>query len=150
MLNSAKFVEREKWIKEQADILDQLAAGGLSAILRDPLQIDRVHAKLQTFGKPAPDGLVSNVAQAMIVLTRGPASGGLNARLEREQYVMDYRGCEITWPRVRIDSSRWTVNIVSSSFGLMAKLGGRVVIHDGVSIKAAVARARRYIDGAFR
>ena len=67
-------------------------------------------------------------------------------RLQQGGYVLDYKGCEISWPEVRLDASRWTVNLSSNDRGLLAKLGGCVVIDDFKSLENAIAKARRHVD----
>ncbi len=146
MLNSTEALQRENAIKEQADELDRLAVAGMTEILRDPLRIDRVYFALQALGKRAPDSLVSNVAQALEVHTRQPRAEAAPIRLEHGQYVMDYRGCVFTWPKVPMFSGRWTINIASNNPGLLAKLGGCVVINDHGSIESAIAQAQRHVD----
>jgi hypothetical protein len=58
-----------------------------------------------------------------------------------------YKGCVITYPKIRIDASRWTVNLGSNDPRLLAKLGGRiVVINDHISLEGAIAKAKCQVD----
>jgi DNA-binding XRE family transcriptional regulator len=146
MLTPAETKKRQQAIESQADELDQLANSGLREILRDRGHVEAVFSELIRLGTKAPDSLVSNVAQAFAIFERGPAPAESEARLEQGGYVLDYRGCVIIWPKVRRDSSRWTVNLVSENPALLAKLGGCVVIDDFYSLDNAIAKARRYVD----
>ena len=61
--------------------------------------------------------------------------------------MIEYRGCLITYPLIRFDSSRWTVNVASDDWHLQAKIGnGSVVIVDYDSLDGAVAKAKAYVD----
>jgi hypothetical protein len=146
ILNPMEAAERENAIKAQADELDRLAKAGLPAILRDPLQIDRVYFSLHALGKMAPEPLVSNVAHALVVLTKEPLPATFAARREGRDFVLDYKGCVITWPEVPMFGGQWTVNVASNSPALLNRLGGNVVINDFVSIEDAVAKAQRHVD----
>ena len=145
-LDPAEVSERQRAIEAQADELDRIAASGLQAIIRDQPLIEGVFARLIALGTRAPDRLVSNVAQALVVFERDRRPIEPQARLEQGGYVLDYKGCEITWPKVRRDASRWTVNVSSNDRGLLAKLGGCVVIDDFTSLENAIAKARRHVD----
>jgi len=146
LLDPAEVTERQRTIEAQADELDRIAASGLQAIIRDQPLIEGVFARLIALGTRAPDRLVSNVAQALVVFERDRRPVEPQARLEQGGYVLDYRDCEITWPKVRRDASRWTVNVSSNDRGLLAKLGGCVVIDDFTSLENAIAKARRHVD----
>ena len=124
-------------IEAQADELARIARSGLDNIIRDQLLIEAVFA---------PDALVHSVAEAFVVHEKDRSRVETAPRLEPGGYVLDYRGCEITWPRTRIDSSRWTVNLCSNDPRLFAKLGGNVVIDDFASLENAIAKARRRVD----
>ena len=58
----------------------------------------------------------------------------------------EYKGCVITYPSIPIFSGRWTVNVASNNPGLLAKLGGNVVINSHVSLEEAIKEAKRLID----
>lgn len=61
--------------------------------------------------------------------------------------MVDYKGYEVTDPPTPIFPNKFTVNLCSNNRHLFNKLGGRnVVIDDHASIKAAVAKAKRYVD----
>jgi hypothetical protein len=145
MLSPSEVKTRQQAIEGQADELERIAGSGLQANIRDQLLIEGVFAKLLALGTKAPDSLVSNVAQALVVFERGRTQAEREARLEQGGYVLDYRGCEITWPEVCRDGSRWTVNLASNNRTLLANLGGNVVIDDHVSLENAIAKARRRV-----
>jgi hypothetical protein len=59
----------------------------------------------------------------------------------------EYKGYVISYPRVRIDSARWTVNLASNSSHLQAKLGPSAeVFNDPHSLDGAIAQAKRRVD----
>jgi hypothetical protein len=62
---------------------------------------------------------------------------------------IEYKGCVITYPRPRMDSSRWTVNVASNDPHLLTKLGGVVVINDFESLDGAIVKAKRHVDGLY-
>ena len=37
------------------------------------------------------------------------------------QKTLDYRGCVIAWPEIRIDGARWTVNLASDNPSLIGR-----------------------------
>ncbi|MGO9985428.1 MAG: helix-turn-helix transcriptional regulator [Rhodomicrobium sp.] len=138
---------RQNEIENQANELDRLAGCGLEIIIRDQLLIEGVFSKLLALGTRAPDPLISNVHQALVVFERNQTSTEPEARLEPGGYVLDYKGYEITYPPIPMFSNVWTVNLCSNSRPLLNKLGGRtVVIDDHVSIGNAIAKAKRYVD----
>ena len=57
-----------------------------------------------------------------------------------------YNGYVITYPKIRLTSAKWDVNIASDNPNLMAKLQGKTVFDDGSSLEAAIAKAQQYID----
>jgi hypothetical protein len=61
---------------------------------------------------------------------------------------LNFRGFTITYPRVRIDSARWTVNLASNSPRLLAMLSGgqAEVFNDHHSLEATIAQAKRRVD----
>jgi hypothetical protein len=143
----AQAKERRQAIEAQADELELLAGSGLSAILRDQLQIEGVFSKLLALGTRAPDSLVRNVAQAFVVFEHDRTPIGSEPRLEQGGYVIDYKGYEITYTPVPMFPNRWTVNLCSNNPHLLNRLGGRaIVVDDHTSLKAAIAKAMRYVD----
>jgi DNA-binding transcriptional regulator YiaG len=147
LLDPSEVQKRQRAIEGQADELDRLAGSGLQAIIRDQLLIEGVFAKLMALGTRAPDSLVSNVHQALVVFERNQTPIEPEARLEQGGYVLDYKGYEITYPPIRRDTSGWTVNLCSNNPHLFNKLGGRnIVISDHASLEAAIAKARRHVD----
>jgi hypothetical protein len=56
---------------------------------------------------------------------------------------LDYRGCVITWPEIRIDGARWTVNLASDNPSL---LGRSCVFNDHTSLEGAIQQAKRHVD----
>lgn len=146
MLTPAEAQERQVAIEAQADALERIAKSGLAAIVRDPQQVETIFAELRRLGTKAPDTLVSAIAHAFVIFERGPLPGDSEPRLEAGGYVMEYRGCVITWPKTPIDAARFTVNVASENPHLLARLGGCLVINDPRSIDNAIAKARRQID----
>jgi hypothetical protein len=146
LLDASQAKKRQQAIEDQADEIDRIAGSGLQAIIRNQLLIEGVFSKLIALGTRAPDSLVSNVFHALVVFEQNQEPIEPQPRLDQGGYVLDYRGCEITWQKVRRDSSRWTVNLCSNDRGLLAKLGGCVVIDDFVSLENAIAKARRHVD----
>jgi len=146
-LTPAEAKTRQLAIEAQADELDRIAASGLQAIIGDQRLIEDVFSRLIALGTRAPDSLVSNVHQALVVFERNDGATEPHVRLEQGGYVLDYKGYEITWPKVRHDSSRWIVNLASNSPHLLARLGGRtVVIDDFASLENAIEKARQHVD----
>ncbi len=139
--------KRQQAIEGQADELDRIASSGLRAIIRDQLLIEGAFSKLLALGTKAPDSLVSNVAQALVVFEQNQTPSESAARLEQGGYVVDYKGYEIRYPRIPMFSNKFTVNLCSNNPHLFNKLGGRnIVIDDHRSIEAAIAEAKRHVD----
>jgi hypothetical protein len=146
-LTPAELNQRQKDIEAQADELARIAGSGLHAIVRDQLEIEGVFKRLLAFGTRAPDSLVSNVCQALVVFEQHPLPDEVPARVEQGGYVVDYKGFEITYPKIPMFPNRWTVNLCSENPHLLNKLGGRnVVINDHTSLKAAISKAMQYVD----
>ena len=147
MLSPSEAKKRQEAIEGQADELDRIAGSGLQAIIRDRLPIEGVFSKLLALGSKAPDSLVSNLAQALVVFERDQTPNESEPRLEQGGYVVDYRGYEITYPQIPMFPNMWTVNLCSTNPHLLNKLGGRViVISDHASLQAAIAKAKRHVD----
>jgi hypothetical protein len=138
--------ERQRTIEAQANELERFAAQGLVAIFRDRLLIERVFKKLLELGTKAPDGLVSNVHQALAVLERYPMFEDSQPRLQQGGYVIDYKGYEITYPKVPMFSNQQTVNLCSDNPHLLNKLGGRTVVINAANLEGAIAEAKRRVD----
>jgi hypothetical protein len=147
LLDPSEVQKRQRAIESQADELDRLSASGLEAIIRDRLLIEGVFSKLIALGTRAPDSLVSNVHQALVVFEQGQTPVEVAPRLEPGGYVLDYKGYEISYPRVRIDTSGWTVNLCSNDPRMFNRLGGRnIVVSDHASLEGAIAKAKRHVD----
>jgi hypothetical protein len=68
-----------------------------------------------------------------------------------EMVELEYKGCVITYPRIRIDTSGWTVNLASNDWQLLAKLGGKnKIFNDHHTLDGAIAQAKRYVDDAVK
>jgi hypothetical protein len=148
LLTPTEAKKRQQEIEAQADELDRFAGSGLPSIIRDQLLIEGVFSKLLDLGTMAPDSLVSNVAQALVVFEQNQTPIESEARLEQGGYVVDYKGYEITYPQIPMFPNKFTVNLCSNNRHLFNKLGGRnIVIDEYGSIEAAVAKAKRYVDG---
>jgi hypothetical protein len=78
-----------------------------------------------------------------IKLTWLDAAGRGDSSMEIEE---EYKGCVITYPRIRRDTSGWTVNLSSNNRHLFTQLGGCVVIKNHVSLEGAIAEAKRRVD----
>jgi hypothetical protein len=147
MLDPSETKKRQQAVEGQADTLDWFADSGLQAIIRDRLLIEGVFSKLIALRAKAPDSLVSNVAQALVVFERNQGLTEPEARLEQGGYVLDYKGYAIMYPRVRIDTSGWTVNLASNAPHLQARLGPSAeVFKDYHSLNGAIAQAKRRVD----
>ena len=59
----------------------------------------------------APDSLVSNVAQALVVFEQNQTPIEPVARLEQGGYVVDYKGYEIKYPPIPMFPNKFTVNL---------------------------------------
>jgi Helix-turn-helix len=139
--------KRQQAIEGQADELDRIASSGPQAIIRDQLVIEVVFSKLLALRTKAPDSLVSNVAQALVVFEQHQMPSKPSARLEQGGYVVDYKGYEITYPPVPMFPNKFTVNLCSNNPHLLNKLGGRnIVIDDYASLEAAIEKAKRHVD----
>jgi len=64
-----------------------------------------------------------------------------------EMVEIEYKGYVISYLKVRLDTSGWTVNVASNHLGLLNKLYGKTVFQDGHSQEAAIGKAKQYIDG---
>jgi hypothetical protein len=85
--------------------------------------------------------------QALVVFEQESRPNEPGPRLEQGEYVLDYKGYEIHYPRVRIDTSGWTVNLASNDPRLLNRLGGQtIVIKDHQSLEGAIAKAKGHID----
>jgi hypothetical protein len=147
MLGASETKERQQALEDQVENLERFANSGLETIMRDRLLVERVFSKLVTLRAKAPDSLVSNVAQALVVFERNHELTGPEARLEQGGHVLDYKGYAIIYPRVRVDTSGWTVNLASYAPHLQAKLGPSAeVFKDYHSLDAAIAQAKRRVD----
>jgi len=147
MLSPTEARKRQQAIEGQADELDRIADSGLQTIIRDRLLIEGAFSKLLALGSKAPDSLVSNVAQALVVFERNQTSTEPEAKLEQGGYIVDYRGYEITYPRIPMFPNKWTVNLCSTNPHLLNKLGARaIVIDDYTSLEAAIKKAKRHVD----
>lgn len=60
--------------------------------------------------------------------------------------TLDYRGCVITWPEIRIDGARWTVNLASDNPSL---IGRSYVFNDATSFEGAIQQAKQHVDERF-
>jgi hypothetical protein len=146
-LTPAEAKKRQQAIEGQADELDRVASSGLQAIIRDQLLIEGVFSKLLALGTKAPDSLVSNVAQALVVFEQNQMPMEPAARLEQGGYVVDYKGYEITYPPIPMFPNKFTVNLCSNNPHLLNKLGGHnIVIDDHASLESAIAKAKRHVD----
>ena len=147
MLSPAETKSRQQAIIAQADLLDQFASSSLPAIVRDQLAIERVFERIRDLGTRAPDALVSGIAYALTVFERYPLGDGEDVVTEdHNDYVLDYRGYEIRFPKVPMFPNRWTINLCSNDRRLFTKLGGRNIVIDGHSRDDAIAKAKRYVD----
>ena len=63
-----------------------------------------------------------------------------------EMVDVAYRGYLITYPKVRLDTSGWTINVASNDQELLMKLRGETVFQDGHSLEGAIEKAKQYID----
>lgn len=111
MPSLAEARKRQQAIEAEADELDRIAGSGLQTIIRDQLLIEGVFSKLLALGTSAPNSLVSNVAQALVVFERDQTPNEAEPRLEQGGYVVDYKGYEITYPQIPMYSNVWTVNV---------------------------------------
>ncbi len=147
MLSPSEAQKRQQAIEGQADELDRIAGSGLQAIIRDQRLIEGVFSKLLALDTKAPDSLVSNVAQALVVFEQNQTPIEPVARLEQGGYVVDYKGYEIKYPPIPMFPNKFTVNLCSNNPHLFNKLGGRnIVIDDYTSLEAAIAKAKRHVD----
>jgi hypothetical protein len=139
--------KRQQAIESKADQLARLADAGLGAIISNQQQIERVFTDLLGLGTRAPDSLVSNVAQALVVFEQNQSPTVTHRHMPNDRNcVVGYRGFEISWPEIRIDSSRWTVNLSSDDPHLLTKLGGAQVFNDPKSLESAIQRAKLHVD----
>jgi hypothetical protein len=139
--------KRQQAIEGEADRLARLANAGLGAIISNQQQIERVFTDLLALGTRAPDSLVSNVAQALVVFEQNQSPMIATRNMPNARHcVVGYRGFEISWPEIRIDSSRWTVNLSSDDPHLLARLGAAQVFNDPKSLESAIQRAKLHVD----
>jgi helix-turn-helix protein len=146
-LSPSEAKQRQQAIEAQADELDRLADSGLQSLIKNQQKVEGVFSTLLALGTKAPDSLVYNVAQAFVVFERNQTPPTPEGTLVQGGYMADYRGFEISWPEVRIDASRWTVNLSSSDRRLLGMLGGRTQIFtDPHSIESCIQRAKLHVD----
>jgi hypothetical protein len=57
-----------------------------------------------------------------------------------------YEGHVISYPKIPIDTSGWTVNLATNDMSLLGKLGGRAKIFKGRTREDAIAQAKRHVN----
>jgi len=140
-LTPAETAQRQEAIESQADVLDEIANAGLETAIEGDEQIEAVFQRLRDLGTRAPDDLVSAVAQAAEIFrqTRGP-------RIDGPNYVLDYKGFQISWPRVPMMSNAIPVEVMAETMSLFGKIDRRQFPIMAPNVKDGVQQAKAYIN----
>jgi hypothetical protein len=134
-------------IHELAEELYQLSSQALADIVASGLRIEEIFKELLMLGTKAPDDMVSAVHFALVTFERNPVQHEGPKMVSVGNYVIDYRGYEITYQSPPMFPNRWVVNLSSISPHLVNRLGrGNIIIED-MTLEAAVDKAKRYVDG---
>ena len=59
---------------------------------------------------------------------------------------LPYKGYVVAYPRVRIHSAYYTVNLASNEMGLQSKLGNGSLVFNDATLEGAIAQTKRYVD----
>ena len=141
VLTPAEMKQRQEEIEAQADALDEIANAGLEAAIEADERIEAVFQRLRDLGTRAPDDLVSAVAHAVEIFrkTRGP-------RIEGPNYILDYKGFQISWPRVPISAHAIPVEVTAETMSLFGRIDRRQFPIMASNVKDGVQQAKAYID----
>jgi hypothetical protein len=140
-MTPAEAKQRQEAIEAQADTLDEIANAGLEAAIEADEQIEAVFQRLRDLGTRAPDDLVSALAHAAEIFrqTRGP-------RIEGPNYILDYKGFQISWPRVPMMSNATPVEVTAEVMSLFGRIDRRQFPIMAPNAKDGVQQAKEYID----
>lgn len=133
--------QRQEAIKAQADALDQIANSGLESAAERHAQIEAAFERLRNLGTRAPDDLVSALHHALEILRQswGP-------RIEGPNFVIDYKGFQISWLRTPMMTGSIPVEITAEIPSLFARIDRRQFPIMAPTAEDGVRRARAYID----
>ena len=130
-----------------ANELESLGQNDLVDIVMNQGRIEQIFQEMIALGTSAPNALVSAVHFALVVFERNPIHSEAPKIVSAGNYVIDYRGYEITYQSPPMFPNRWVVNLSSASPHLFNRLErGNVIIED-VTLEDAVNKAKRYVDG---
>jgi DNA-binding XRE family transcriptional regulator len=140
-LTPAETKQRQEAIEAQADALDEIANAGLEAAIEADKRIEAIFQRLRDLGTRAPDDLVSAVSHAIEIFgqTRGP-------RIEGPNYVLDYKGFQISWPRVPMMSNATPVEVTAEIMSQFSRIDRSQFPIMAPNVKDGVRRAKAYID----
>jgi len=133
--------QRQGAIDAQADALDEIANAGLVGAVERYVQIEAVFKRLLDLGTRAPDDLVSSVYHALEIFrqTWGP-------RIEGPNFVLDYKGYQISWLRTPIMSASISVDVTAETASLFARIDRRNFPITARTAEIGVQKAKAYID----
>ncbi|WP_439402872.1 helix-turn-helix domain-containing protein [Bradyrhizobium sp. DASA03068] len=143
----AQKLAQEGKIHALAEELFQLSSRGLAHIVDSGLRIEEIFKELLMLGTKAPDDLVSAVAFALTALEQSPIPREEPRMESAGNYVIDYRGYEISYQSPPIFPNRWVINLSSTSPHLVNRLGQGNIILEDITLEGAVSKAKRYVDG---
>jgi hypothetical protein len=144
-LTLAEAAARQQAIEAQADELDQIANSGLQVAINDQPKIEEVFKKLRDLGTRAPDVLVSAVHQALVIFEKSRPRLA-EPRIDGVNYVIDYKGFEISYPRVPQTTGPMPISIGTNSMQLFAKLSRNDTLIMTHNCQDGIAEAMRRID----
>lgn len=148
-LPPAEAAVRQQAIEAQADELDEIANAGLQVAINGRSKIDEVFRNLQALGTRAPDALVSAVNQALVIFEKSRHQLP-EPRIDGVNYVMDYRGFEISYPRIPQTTGPIPISIGTNNMQLFTRLGRNDSLIMTPKREDGILEAMRRIDDAVR
>jgi hypothetical protein len=140
-LTPAETIKRQNAIEAQADALDEIANAGLDAAIDGQTQIEAAFKRLLDLGTRAPDALVSGVHHALAIFEQRQ-----RPRIEGPNYVLDYKGYQISWLRTPISAAMFSVDVSAEIMSLFSKIDRRHFPIVAPSSEVGVQQAKGYID----
>lgn len=140
-LTLAETKKRQNAIEAQADALDEIANAGLDAVIDGQAQIEAAFKRLLDLGTRAPDALVSGVHHALEIFKQRQ-----RPRIEGPNYVLDYKGYQISWLRTPISAAMISVDVSAEIMSLFGKIDRRQFPIMAPSAEVGVQQAKAYID----
>jgi hypothetical protein len=133
--------KRQNAIERQADALDEIAKVGLDAAIDRQTQIKAAFKRLLELGTRAPDALVFSVHHALAIFEQRQ-----RPRIEGSNYVLDYKGYQISWLRTPISAAMISVDVSAEIMSRFSKIDRRQFPIMARSSEVGVQQAKAYID----